>query len=191
MAQLTADGTLPLVLAQPPHSLWGDALVRLARSKRAWGAGGLVLLFVLVGIGADGLAPRPYDFQSRANHGNGGGGLPLAWVQTGDPQTSGKPGYWLGTDDVGRDMLSRTMYAARVSLAAGVIPLLITLPLGILFGLAAGYFGRATDTLVMRLIDVLYAFPNLLLFIILIGILRSTAVANLLGGCPPSSWRSR
>src|SRR5690349_798630 len=122
MAQLTADRPLPLVLAQPPHSLWGDALVRLARSKRAWGAGGLVLLFVLVGIGADGLAPRPYDFQSRAraNRGNGGVGLPPAWVQTGDPQTSGKAGYWLGTDNVGRDVLSRTMYAARVSLAAGI-----------------------------------------------------------------------
>jgi peptide/nickel transport system permease protein len=71
--------------------------------------------------------------------------------------------HWLGTDDQGRDVLSRVIFGARVSLAAGFISLLIGLVVGTTVGLAAGYLGGWVDLLGMRLIDALLAFPALLL----------------------------
>jgi len=73
--------------------------------------------------------------------------------------------HWLGTDDLGRDMLSRTLWGARVSLAVGLISVSIGLTSGLLLGLLAGWRGGVTDLLVMRGIDALLAFPGLLLAI--------------------------
>lgn len=79
--------------------------------------------------------------------------------------------YLLGTDELGRDILSRIIYGARYSLLIGVISISIALLLGIFLGVVAGYFGGRVDLLLMRLIDILLAFPYILLAIAIVAIL--------------------
>lgn len=78
-------------------------------------------------------------------------------------------GHWLGTDLQGRDIWSRLVYGARVSLTVGLISQGIALTLGVTFGLLAGYYGRWVDEIVMRLADVTLAFPTLLLLIAMVA----------------------
>jgi ABC-type dipeptide/oligopeptide/nickel transport system permease subunit len=80
--------------------------------------------------------------------------------------------HWLGTDIQGRDVWARLVYGARISLAAGIISQSIALTLGITLGLAAGYYGRWVDEVVMRLADVTLAFPTLLLLIAMAAALQ-------------------
>lgn len=94
-----------------------------------------------------------------------------------------RPGahYWLGADEFGRDVFSRLLYGARVELAVGLISVSIGLVLGTALGLAAGFLGGAVDDLIMRVFDVLLAFPYLLLGILVVSILgvgvQSTIIA--------------
>jgi peptide/nickel transport system permease protein len=74
--------------------------------------------------------------------------------------------YWMGTDTLGRDMLSRVIYGARISLRLGLISVSIAMSLGILIGVVAGYIGGHLDNVLMRIIDVLLAFPSLILALI-------------------------
>jgi peptide/nickel transport system permease protein len=81
------------------------------------------------------------------------------------------PSAWLGTDDFGRSVLSRILHGGRVSLLSGVLPVLLGAGVGTLLGLLAGYIGRTADTLIMRVMDVLLAFPGLLLALAILGTL--------------------
>src|SRR5690606_25798510 len=83
----------------------------------------------------------------------------------------GFTGYPLGTDELGRDMLSRLMLGARLSLFMGITPVLMAFVLGSAIGIVAGYAGGWTNTIIMRLTDILYAFPSVLLAIALSGTL--------------------
>nr|WP_286202929.1 ABC transporter permease [Rhizobium lusitanum] len=85
----------------------------------------------------------------------------------------GTPGYVLGTDELGRDMLSRLIYGARLSLLMGVIPVPIAFVIGSTIGIIAGYAGGIVNTLIMRTVDVFYAFPSVLLAVALSGALGS------------------
>jgi peptide/nickel transport system permease protein len=91
----------------------------------------------------------------------------------------GTPGYLLGTDELGRDMLSRLILGARLSLFMGVTPVLLAFGMGGAIGIMAGYAGGVLNALVMRTIDVLYAFPSVLLAIALSGAL-GTGIGNAL-----------
>lgn len=79
--------------------------------------------------------------------------------------------HWLGTDDLGRDIFTRIVYGARISLAVAMLSLAVSLSLGPLIGLCAGYFGRRIDDWLMRAMDVLQAFPSILLAILIVAIL--------------------
>ena len=86
--------------------------------------------------------------------------------------------YWLGTDELGRDMLSRLIYGARVSLSVAIVAQVVILLIGVPVGAAAGYFGGWVDTLLSRTVDVLYSFPDLLLIIIVVTSMRAALKAE-------------
>ena len=90
---------------------------------------------------------------------------PPAWVAGSDPR------FLLGTDDVGRDILSRLIYGARLSLMIGVVVVTLALAVGVTLGLVAGYFGGIADVAIMRLMDIMLALPALLLAIVIVAIL--------------------
>jgi peptide/nickel transport system permease protein len=116
----------------------------------------IVGLFVLVALLAPLLAPAdPYDQSLRLRF------RPPAWEER------GSWAYPLGTDRLGRDLLSRIIYGARVSLAAGVVTVLISSAFGAAVGLVAGYYGGRTDAALMRVTDATLSFPVILLALIL------------------------
>jgi len=83
----------------------------------------------------------------------------------------GTPGHWLGTDETGRDLWARLCYGGRLSLLAGILPVSISLVVGGFLGIVAGYAGGLLGTLIMRTMDVFYAFPSILLAIAICGLL--------------------
>jgi len=88
-------------------------------------------------------------------------------------KSPGYPGHWLGTDDIGRDLWSRILYGGRLTLLCGVAPVALALLIGGSLGLVAGYRGGLVNSFIMRSMDVLYAFPSILLAIAICGMLGS------------------
>jgi peptide/nickel transport system permease protein len=78
--------------------------------------------------------------------------------------------HWLGTDELGRDLLTRIIYGGRVSLSVGIVSVVIALTAGTIAGLVAGYYGRWADSVTMRVMDIMLAFPATLLAIFIVGI---------------------
>ncbi len=168
---------LTQTLSRPSRSLWRDAWHRLLRNRAAVVSGIIILIFIFVGIAAPVLAPHnPLKVH------DGKGYLPPAWVKEGPTGKSGDPAFPLGTDTLGRDVLSRTIYGTRVSMVVGIIPTIIILVIGVSVGLFAGYRGGRVDNLLMRFADIIYAFPDLLFFIIVMAALRETPIGRLLNG---------
>jgi peptide/nickel transport system permease protein len=93
--------------------------------------------------------------------------LPPAWMEGGSAQ------FWLGTEDQGRDILSALMYGARISLAVGVTSVVLSVLIGVSLGLLAGYLGGWTDTVLMRLCDVMLSFPPILIALLIAGVGRA------------------
>jgi len=118
------------------------------------------ILLVLMAIFAPIVAPHSPDVQYRDSF-----LVPPVWMD------GGKGAYLLGTDAVGRDILSRLIYGARFSLFIGVVVVTIALIGGIVIGLVAGYMRGAVDTFIMRVMDIILAFPSLLLALVLVAIL--------------------
>lgn len=85
-------------------------------------------------------------------------------------QEGGSWAHLLGTDDVGRDVMSRLMYGARLSLLVGCLVVVLSLVLGVILGLVAGYFGGLVDNVIMRVVDIMLALPSLLLALVLVAI---------------------
>ena len=164
-------------LQRPSRSLWADAWQRLLRNKAAVLGMIIIATFILVAIFAPILAPHnPLQIN------DGKGYLPPAWISRSAAGKVGDSEFLLGTDTIGRDVLSRVIYGARVSMVVGLTPVLIILIIGSAVGLVAGYVGGAVDNLLMRITDIFYAFPDLLLYIILMVSLRDTAVGRIFNG---------
>jgi peptide/nickel transport system permease protein len=135
-----------------------QGLRRLRRSTTALVGAVIVVLLVVVAIFADVLAPRSPTAADQ--------------TQTFQPLSREHP---LGTDQIGRDMLSRIIHGSRISLAVGVSSVLLALFVGVPLGLIAGYYGGKIDTGIMRTMDLVLAFPIYLLAIILMVIFTPTA----------------
>ena len=97
--------------------------------------------------------------------------------------------HWFGTDELGRDVLSRILYGSRLSLAIGILPSVISLVIGIVLGLLAGYFGGWADHVIMRLADVMLSVPSLLLAMVVMYTLGSSTV-NLFVALSMVGWAS-
>jgi peptide/nickel transport system permease protein len=134
---------------------WSGVLGRVRKDKVALVAGGLIVLLVLVAIFAPWIAPAD----------------PYAGRTIRRLRPVGTAGFPLGTDELGRDMLSRLIFGARYSLMMGVTPVLMAFGIGSAIGIVAGYVGGKTNTVMMRTIDVFYAFPSVLLAVALSGAL--------------------
>jgi oligopeptide transport system permease protein len=134
-------------------SLWSDAIRRLFKNKAAVaGAIVLVVLIVLAAF-APWIAPYPYAYQN----------LDLG----ASPPSSA---HLLGTDLLGRDLLSRILYGARISLLVGFIATTVALLIGVSWGIIAGYAGGKVDSVMMRIVDILYGLPFIIFIILLMVI---------------------
>ncbi|OON40118.1 dipeptide ABC transporter permease DppC [Izhakiella australiensis] len=124
-----------------------------------------VVIMILIALLASVLAPHApaEQFRDALLH-------PPVWQEGGSWQ------FVLGTDDVGRDVLSRLMYGARLSLLVGCLVVVLSLILGVIFGLLAGYVGGAVDATIMRLVDIMLALPSLLLALVLVAIFGPSIV---------------
>jgi ABC-type dipeptide/oligopeptide/nickel transport system permease subunit len=143
---------------QKPQSLWGEAIKQFKKHKLAVASFYLVIAIMLVAIFA------PY----------------IAIEDPVEPQLENKlePGFWagnyehpLGTDALGRDIFSRIVYGAQISLKVGYMVIAITALLGTLLGITCGYFGGIIDLIFMRLVDILMSFPPLLLALAVVAVL--------------------
>jgi oligopeptide transport system permease protein len=159
------------------RSLWGDAFYRLLRNRAAVMGAIIIGFMIVISVFAPAFAPKPYDEALLADN----NAAPL-WVSrifpTMKPKDEGgyvttRQVYALGADKLGRDLLSRIIYGARVSLAVAVIGPVVSVFIGLIVGMVAGYMGGRVDNLLMRLVDVMYAFPTLLLIILLMAVFRT------------------
>lgn len=157
MATITLDLAAPSQAISKSPGFWSGVLRRLCRDPVAMTALSILLILVLIAI----LAPyiSPYD--------------PSKGSVIRRLKPIGTAGYILGTDELGRDMVSRLIYGARLSLIMGVVPVPIAFVIGSAIGIVAGYAGGIVNTLIMRTVDVFYAFPSVLLAVALSGALGS------------------
>jgi oligopeptide transport system permease protein len=168
-----------LTMTKKPRSLWSDAWRRFRKNKVALIGLGYLIFLVFVAIFAPLLATQN---PVKADVATAGTLRQAAWIEHPDPMKTGDWAYPLGTDSIGRDVWSRLVYGTRVSLIVGFIPMIVILSIGVPFGLIAGYAGGRIDNLMMRITDIVYAFPALLLAIIMQISFGSTQFGQLLNG---------
>jgi oligopeptide transport system permease protein len=151
---------------------WREAFGRLVRNKLAVLGLILVILLLFCGIFGPLIAPWPYQQQDlQAIFANGNRPLPPL-----------SPNHVLGTDQLGRDLLSRLLDGARISVTVAFVVQFVIIMLGVPVGAIAGWFGGRTDNALMRLTDVIYAFPDILFIILLSVAFRETVFGQALDG---------
>ena len=161
------------VMVRKQRSLWGDAFYRLRRNKAAMLGVAIILVAGFLAIFAPLIAPYDPTIQNtKLNN--------MDPLFTGTQYTN--PRYLLGSDQLGRDILSRLIWSARVSMVVGFVPTALTFLIGLSLGMLAGFYGGWTDNLLMRFTDIVYAFPDLLFLIIIMAALRNAAIGEVMGG---------
>jgi oligopeptide transport system permease protein len=145
-------------VAEQQIGLWQDAWYRFRRNRLAVLGAVLILFLILVAF----LSPLLVHFGIIVNPTT----QQVENIEVGPAQA----GHLLGTDELGRDTLSRLMYGSRISLSVGILVQGIILPIGLAIGLAAGYFGGRIDNLLMRFTDIWYAFPDLIFVLVLVSV---------------------
>jgi len=159
------------------RSLWADARIRFARNKAA--VVRVVLLIFCFGFAFFGqmLSPYTYDYTDFTIMGHA--------AELGAPSWS--KGYYFGTDDLGRDLFARTAMGTRISLFVGVIGSVIAVVVGTLYGAVSGYVGGRTDSIMMRIVDILLAVPFMFVIILLL-VMFGKSLSMLFLGIGLLSW---
>ena len=148
-----ADSSSGRVAEAKRHSFLVSSVIRLVKEKPLGTAGGVItLLMLFAGVFANFLAPY-------------GMNEPLKGAALVPPG----PEFWLGTDQLGRDMLSRVIFGARVSMIVGLVATSLAVFLSVIIGIMSGYIGGKFDLVVQRFVDVVMSFPMILLMIVLIS----------------------
>ncbi|WP_201777910.1 nickel transporter permease [Ornithinibacillus contaminans] len=167
----SSDMTTEEILPSKSRNLWVDAIHRLVKSKTS--VVGLVIILILIITAL--IAPLI------ATHNPIAQDIPNRY----QPPTGEN---WLGTDELGRDIFSRIVYGTRISIQIGVIAVGISMIVGVTLGAIAGYFGRWVDQIIMRIMDIMMAFPSILLAIALVAVLgpslRNAMIAVGIVGVP-------
>jgi oligopeptide transport system permease protein len=149
----TATGDRATFSAPGGRSLWQDAISRLRHNRAAVASGVVLALIVLAAIVVPWISPYNYYTPQ--------------WALLDLPPTL-HGGHIFGTDDLGRDLLVRVMWGCRISLMIGVVASVVSVVIGVLWGAVAGYAGGAVDSLMMRVVDILYSVPFIPFVIVLI-----------------------
>ncbi len=150
---------VPVKAYNPTAARWSAFYKKLAKNKAAMAGAFIVFLFIALAILAPFIAPHD----------------PNEIVMMNKLQTPSAE-HWLGTDDKGRDILSRILHGARISLTVGIVSTVIGAIVGVILGIVAGYYGRWLDSFIMRICDVLLAFPGILLALAIVTVLGPSTI---------------
>ena len=155
----------PVVVLRPkPRGYWQRVRQRVLRDPTALVCMAILAVIILAAIFAPWISPDdPYK---------------TSMLRRLKPPLT--PGHFLGTDELGRDMLARLIYGGRVSLAMGLAPVAAATLIGGGLGICAGYFGRHVNSVIMRIVDVFYAFPSVLLAVAMAGALGAGITNSLI-----------
>jgi len=146
--------------------LWNSDLAYSFRQSKVTVIAGLVsFMYIFGALFAPWIAPHdPYDLASLNLL---DAFTPPAWVEDGNPE------FLLGTDNLGRDVLSTIIHGSRISLGVGIISVLIAATIGVSLGLVSGYVGGKTDAVIMRIAEIQLSFPDILIALLIDGTIRS------------------
>ena len=147
----------PIVdVVRPSRTLWGDAARRFRHHRLGVAGTASLVAFVLLGLGAPAIAPYAQEAQDLSNQFG-------SWSSA----------HWLGTDELGRDILTRLLYAARVTLLVTAVATVVSTIIGVIVGSVAAYFGGWVEVVLMRLVDVMLSLPALALLLVISQMLRN------------------
>lgn len=148
-------------ISRPSTTYWQDAWRRLKNNKAAMIGLTLLIFITLLAIVGPYFAKHTYSEQFLS-------------MSNAPPSAE----YWFGTDNLGRDLYVRILYGARISMAIGVVGSLITLVIGVVYGGISGYFGGRVDSIMMRIVDIMYCIP-MLLYLIMLMVLLGPGLSNI------------
>src|SRR3569833_319520 len=152
------------------QSLWQDAWHRLRQNKMAVAGAIFVLLLALASFLAPRIAPHSYEQTNLAI-----GATPPSLA------------HWFGTDALGRDLFSRTLYGGRISISVGLVATAVSVIIGVLYGSISGYVGGRLDVVKMRIVDILYSLP-VVIFVILLMVIFGRNIYLLFGAIGAVEW---
>jgi len=176
-AEINSIVRLRKLVKRRHSSLVWDAFRRLSRNRAAVVGAVIIIMNILVAVFARQIAPRNFDKTSFTST-----NAAPTWITRIFPSMKSRDAggyvkinndYLLGADNLGRDLLSRIIYGARVSMSVAAVGPLISILIGFCVGLIAGYKGGRVDNLLMRFVDIMYAFPTILLIILLMAFFRA------------------
>lgn len=152
----TPAGRPAVELARPSRTLWGDAMRRFSHHRLGLLGSVVLVLFAAVALAAPIIAPYAQETQDLSNQFG-------TWSSA----------HWLGTDELGRDIMARLLYAARVTLMVTAVATLLSTLIGVTVGAVAAYFGGWVEMVLMRLVDVMLSLPSLALLLVISQMLRN------------------
>lgn len=151
-------------------SLWGDAWKRLRRNKLAMVGAGILIFIIAVALLTPVIAPYEYDA-----------------IVLEDQNQPPNPRHWMGTDNLGRDLLTRVMHGGRISLAVGLCATIVSLIIGVTYGALSGFLGGRADNVMMRIVDILYGLP-FMFFVIILMVIAGRSIYNLFIALGAVQW---